>query len=203
MRLLDGIKKLAADHRRREAHGVNVYTRETGPIAYEVSLRRNTPDLGAILLDSALDWWWESAARVYPEESSSASVPPAIRTLCLLTSVSIDDFASDFDFIDEDGEGKDITIFGFTRGADVPLDSLALSREVSTFINSEPSRLEMVVHLFLDSHYGYLFVSQKPSETVSTLLPDLGVTPQTIVRTIPYKRLNLAILENLASSILR
>ena len=102
----------------------------------------------------------------------------------------------DFDYEDEEGDGRDITIFGFTRSNDVNLDSETLSRDITTFINSAQSRLEMVIHLFSDSYRDRIFVPEECSKAVAMLLQTIGVTPKHIVRTLPYSRLNSAALEN-------
>lgn len=180
-----------------------VYSREVGPICYEVPLWERSEKIPSELLSSGLVWHWGSALNEASADNFKDLNLPSERALTLLTSDNAGVLRWDFKERDLDGCGRYIHLIGADRDQSEHLLEIGgLRRDLESFINKERGPIRLVIIQHGDCPTALVFVSHNPTALATELLETWGVIPSAVTKTYPYKMLNLAKLESMWKSLL-
>jgi len=192
-----------------ELEGYTLYTREKGPICYQIHLflcngsaYPSFPQLFTQqLLSSGLRWYWESNRRWDPAPEYAGLGLPKVRDLTALTEATADEFARDLQEHDLDGDMRNIVLYGIDPSACPGSEFHTWLRNAfQEFLTNEQGPLWLVVYKMGDDLCGQVFVTHTPPPPVQALLQAWGVLGTKPRRVCPYRWLGVAMLEYLVSS---
>lgn len=176
---------------RKEARP-RTFTRETGPVCYELELLdpRRWAETRRALLASGLTWVWRSAVRSAPAEGRGAGTrPPTV-----LTAERLAELGADVTWRDADGYGRFIALYALGHEAGGPVAEADLDAWAQDFAQREAGPLLAVILQVGDSVYDHAFVPHAPDPRVRRFLEEVG-PPLADYPAVPYTKLYTASLE--------
>src|SRR5688500_2009925 len=148
-----------------------LYNRQEGPVGWEAMVFPATDQSGhslvRLLLESGLEWWWEST-RSHPEQVGSDPSLPETRPLTRLHSGSAEALLRDLAETDEDEYRRVLTLVATAAGSPAP--GPGLRAPLAAFCQREVGPVRAVVLQVGDSSTEHVFVPHQPVPAGQTLL---------------------------------
>ncbi len=177
-----------------------MYAREHGPQCLEapiVSQEESAEQIVRQLLNCPLTWYWESEREEGRFPLPGQPELPRVRPVTLLTERNSRDLAFDIDeFIEEEPDGlfRNLVLFGVKCEITAPLQDNLDAAMQRFLLDLDP--VETVLVRMQDSATEYLFFRHQVTLGVRCLWDAWGLDPNNVSKTLPYKRLRAAQLEN-------
>lgn len=177
-----------------------LYTREKGPICYEIRLFCWDAPAERFLeqvLRSSVRWYWESSRRYEPNAVSAQLGLPANRGVTLLTEASADEFMQDLKERDVSGDMRFIVLYGLDPAVSPSSQvTVWLHDALQEFLRKEQGPLWMVIIQIGDCNYEQVFVTHAPPAPILELLRAWGIADRPPRWVRRYRALGVAKLED-------
>jgi len=178
---------------------VVLYSRERGPVCYEIPLFGEEHTLGERtrqLLSSGLDWHWVSARARAADGPSERPSLPETRELTPLTPESVASLVADLKERDIDGYGRTVLLAGAEPARPDAAPAAAFEEALRAFSERGDGPVRIVVVQIGDSPAEHVFVPHQPPAQVVQLLRSWRILPNAPGKIRPYDELRLASLES-------
>ncbi len=163
------------------------FTREAGPICYELPVFGDPAAGVARLTGSPFVWYWESARRERPAPFASRRLERLDESAARLLEALA--------HRDADELGLFVAAYGVHADAAPVRDAATITDHLRDFAAARQGPLEVVIVQLGDAPEEHLFVDRHPSPAAGELLRRLGADERPW-RDVPYRRLGLAALES-------
>ena len=181
---------------------VTAYLRDKGVICYAMPVweKGNAQQAHAFarsLLESQLDWYWESERRYSPSKDHAQWALPKTRPLTNLAKANSENLVKDCLEQDESDDGRYLAIIGCLGGESSVSTKERLQIAMRRFAIDEEGPIKIVISQPGDMAEDYIFVPHKLDHKVKSLLALWGLKLEEKMKTRKYQRLRIATLESI------
>jgi len=181
-----------------------LYSRDTGPICYEVELfgdNDGLTDFVQALLSSGLDWYWASVRQYEPIEEYKTWNLPTWRSSTRLTRETSDLLYQDFLEEDIDDTKRAVDLIGVEVGRELPTNESEFRKAIDDFLSEQNLAIKVIINRICDTRPLYIFAPQEPVPELANLLNRWSLRKDTVNRRRGYRGLHLAKLEDMKDGI--